>query len=253
MRDDEPNQIKPKETNKSHSSYSLSSPQADRPCETVEETNLNSNKAKRIPCNGELNDCKYSDSRNSVDVQDGSNGQLKEIDKFDRIDKTAKEQITNEPSGQIDQPPTRLQIRCNQNCCTLFAVFSKRKLIKGQRFGPYRVDQSNEIKSKNNLKAKTDSGETGLELDREPGKELNIEATGEHSPQENSEDASNSRFAIRAVNQTKSIQVQEPAGFWLKLIRTYSSPTASIQIQGKIALIFFCFFWESKIFQVNGV
>lgn len=40
------------------------------------------------------------------------------------------------------------------------------------------------------------------------------------------------------INQTLFIQIQEPAGFWLKIIRTSSDkPTALIQIQGKCRLL----------------
>lgn len=101
--------------------------------------------------------------------------------------------------------------KCNQNCCALFAIYTERKLIKGQRFGPYLIESAKEDKLIFNSNDKSDLKEEDDLKDKE------------------------NQFEQTDCNQSEHIQlIKEPAGFWLKVVRTTSSkPTAHIQIQGK--------------------
>lgn len=252
VHDEQQNQIKPKETNKSHS---LRSPRSD----DAEENSANGTPNKRLskpdehlsidrgspsdpleesrlrPCNGELNDCRYSNnSCNSVDAEraNGSDSQLTANQENREIDKV---KLTNDIGEQVttndapEEPPTKCTQNGNRSCCALFAVFTERKLIKGQRFGPYLVDQiESKIESNkpNNLKEENDS------KDKE-----SVDKSARELRDDCSEDSPKESDQFKATNQTaqpEAIQVQEPAGFWLKVVRTSSNPTASIRIQGEL-------------------
>lgn len=225
------NQIKPKETNKSHSSP-RSDDEANGSLSGKPDLSADSPSDYRDeglrPCNG-LNDCKYSNN-NSVDARqsNGSDSQLnKPIDKLTNEGLDRQVTINEKVATNAADQPTK----CNQNgsCCALFAVFAERQLIKGQRFGPYLVDRI-ESKIESEIESKVESNKpNNLKED--------VNSRESRENRDDSEDSSNELAQIKGANQAppeaKVIQVQEPAGFWLKVVRTSSNPTACIRIQGE--------------------
>lgn len=176
---------KPKVTNKSQSNDHRTDSIDDCGDEAIKQGDRSEVVEEDLrPCNGELrtdNCCKYKSDDSSVSV----------------VDRTDEERSPDKESSN----------KCNRTCCALFAIYTERKLIKGQRFGPYLVKlNSSELRE-------ADSKDT--------------------NDKENQFKDSDQLIELRQI-----LQVQEPTGFWLKIVRTSSTkPTAFIQLQG-----IFCFF-----------
>ena len=181
--------MKPKETNNKSQTNS----------ELKDELNISEdlNKSNNLDC--ELRPCNGEST--NVDRKVHANDKLCNLEE-NSLNEDSENLIENNLSDdELNKKSNRI----------LFSIFTQSKLRKGQRFGPYLIQEK----------------ETNLE--EENSKDQNLK--------DHLKDKENQFNQI--ANQLDADQIKrikEPAGFWLKIIRNVSTnePTAFIQIQGKI-------------------